>query len=109
VKAFNPLARVESQLFGALMSGEHTLHGFTNRDLRDKLRTTQVSLSDNPKTQSAQVSRLLHRLHVDGLVVKIPRSRRWRVSASRYRIMSVSLQLREIHFPSLHADAAKAA
>jgi len=51
----------------------------------------------------------IHRLHVYGLVAKIPRSRRWRVSASGYRIMSASLQLRELHFPSLHADAAKAA
>jgi hypothetical protein len=109
VKPFNPIARVDTQLFGALMSGEHALHGFTNRDVRAKLRTTQVPLSDNPKTQSAQVSRLLHRLHVYGLVAKIPRSRRWRVSASGYRLMSASLRLREIHFPSVPADAAKAA
>jgi hypothetical protein len=109
VKAFNPVARIDSQLFGALMSGEHTLHGFTNRDVREKLRTTQIPLSDNPKTQSAQVSRLFHRLHVYGLVAKIPRSRRWRVSASGYRVMSASLRLREIHFPALHADAARAA
>jgi hypothetical protein len=69
VKAFNPLARVDSQLFGALMSGDHILHGFTNRDCRDKLRATLVRLSDNPKTQSTQVSRLLHRLHVYGLAI----------------------------------------
>lgn len=105
VKAFNPIARLDSQLFGALMSGDHILRGFTNRDLRDKLRTTAMRLSDNPKTQSAQVSRLLHRLHVYGLVAKIPRSRRWRASALGYRIMSASLRLRET-FTSLHADAA---
>jgi hypothetical protein len=34
VKAFNPIARVDPQLFGALMSGEHALHGVTNRDVR---------------------------------------------------------------------------
>jgi hypothetical protein len=83
VKAFHPIARVDSQLFGALLSGDHLLHGFTNRDLRDQLRATLIRLSDNPKTQSAQVSRLLHRLHVYGLVAKIPRSRRWRVTAAR--------------------------
>ena len=109
MKAFNPLARADSQLFGALMSGEHALHGFTNRDVRETLRPTLVPLSDNPTTQSAQVSRLPHRLHVYGLVAKIPRSRRWRVSASGYRLMSAALRLRELHFPSFHADAAKAA
>ena len=61
------------------------------------------------ETQSAQVSRLLHRLHGYGLVAKIPRSRRWRVSALGCRIMGASLRLREIHIPSFHADAAKAA
>jgi DNA-binding IclR family transcriptional regulator len=103
------VARIDSQLFGALLSGEHTLHGFTNRDVREKLRATPVPLSDTPKTPSSQVSRLFHRLHVDGLVAKIPRSRRWRVSAAGYRVMSASLRLREIHFPALHADAARAA
>jgi hypothetical protein len=105
VKAFNPIARADSHIFGALLSGDHIGRGFANRDLRDKLRPTSFSLSDNPKTQSAQVSRLLHRLHVYGLVAKIPRSRRWRVSAFGYRIMSASLQLRQT-FTGLHAKAA---
>jgi hypothetical protein len=105
VKAFNPMARADSHLFAALMSGDHILRGFANRDLRDKLATTTFRLSDNPRTQSAQVSRLLHRLHVYGLVAKIPRSRRWRVSTGGYRIMSASLRLRET-FTELHAKAA---
>ena len=37
VRVFNPLARADSELFAALMSGDHALHGFTNRDLREKL------------------------------------------------------------------------
>lgn len=73
VKAFNPLARSQYQLFVALMSGEHAVHGFANRDLRAKLAG---HLREGPTQQSAQVSRLLHRLHVYGLVAKIPRSRR---------------------------------
>ncbi len=91
------------------MSGEHTLHGFTNRDLRDKLRSPLVRLSDTPKTQRAQGRRLLHWLHVSGRVANIPRSRRWRVSASGSRLMRASLRLRELHCPAVHADAAKAA
>jgi len=43
VKAFNSVARLDSQLFGALMSGEHALHGFTNRDLRDKIGISATS------------------------------------------------------------------
>ena len=103
VKAFNPVARPDSQLFVALMSGEHAVHGFANRDLRAKL-TDQ--LREDPKQQSAQISRLLHRLHVYGLVAKIPRSRRWRVTAFGHRVMGASVRLRQLHFPAIYAEAA---
>jgi hypothetical protein len=104
--AFNPVARPEYQLFTALMSGEHAVHGFTNRDLRDKLIATSVRLHPDPNRQSAQVSRLLRRLHVYGLVAKIPRSRRWRVTAFGHRVMSASVRLRQLHFPAFYAEAA---
>jgi hypothetical protein len=102
VKAFNPVARPDYQLFVALMSGEHAVHGFANRDLRAKLID---QLRDDPKQQSAQISRLVHRLHVCGLVAKIPRSRRWRVTAFGHRVMSASVRLRQLHFPALYAEA----
>jgi hypothetical protein len=85
-----------------------TLRQSVKRDLPIEFvpqQLTSFPLNDNPKTQSAQVSRLLHRLHVYGLVAKIPRSRRWWVSALGYRIMSASLQLRQT-FTGLHAKAA---
>jgi len=50
VKAFNPVARPDYQLFVALMSGEHAVHGFANRDLRAKL---PGHLREDPKQQSA--------------------------------------------------------
>lgn len=78
VKTFNPVARPDSQLFVALMSGEHAVHGFANRNLR---ATLTGHLRDDPTQQSAQISRLLHRLYVYGLVAKIPRAGRWRVTA----------------------------
>jgi len=103
VKAFNPVARSDSQLFVALMSGEHAVHGFANRDLRAKLTD---HLREDPKQQRAQASRLLHRLHVYGLVAKIPRSRRWRVTAFGHRVMGASVRLRQLHFPAFYAEAA---
>jgi hypothetical protein len=106
VTAFNPVARPEHQLFVALMSGEHAVHGFTNRDLRGKLAGSSLRLSEEPRRQSAQVSRLLHRLHVYGLVAKIPRSRRWRVTGFGYRVMGASVRVRQLHFPAFYADAA---
>jgi len=88
VKPFNPLSRPDSQLFAALMSGEHILHGFANRDLRDKLAASVL------------------RLHVHGLVAKIPRSRRLRVTAFGHRVMGTVLKLRQRDFPCLYPVAA---
>jgi hypothetical protein len=88
------------------MSGEYAVHGFANRDLRARLAATAIRLSGDPRRQSAQLSRLLHRLHVYGLVAKIPRSRRWRVTDFGHRIMSTSVKLREREFPHEYAGAA---
>jgi hypothetical protein len=106
VKAFNPLARPDHQLFTALMSGEHALHGFTNGDLRNKLEASVLRLHSDPKKASSQVSRLLHRLHVYGLVAKIPRSRRWRVTPFGNSVMAAAVRLRQRDFPGLYADVA---
>jgi len=93
-------------LFEALLSGEHALHGFTNRDLRHKLARTPIPLATDTLKQSAQVTRLFRRLHGYGLIAKIPHSRRWRVSLSGRRVMAASIKLRDLAYPSLYADAA---
>ena len=106
VKVFNPLSRPDTEIFATVMSGDHAIHGFTNRDLRDKLPSTVLRPAEDPKKRSARVSRLLHRLHVYGLVAKIPRSRRWRVTAFGHRVMGAALTLRNKEFPESYADAA---
>jgi hypothetical protein len=39
-------------------------------------------------------------LHLRGLLAKIPRSRRWRVTQLGRAVMSTAVLLREEHFPS---------
>jgi hypothetical protein len=78
VRAFNPLAREDRELFAALASGGHHIRGFTNQDIRQRLKHSSLL---GPKRQAAQqrsakVSRLFHRLHAYGLIGKVPRSRR---------------------------------
>ena len=43
------------------------------------------------KYRSAHVSRLLKRLHLRGLLAKIPRSRRWRVTQLGHAVMSTAV------------------
>jgi hypothetical protein len=105
-KAFNPLSRNERMLFEVLLAGEYTLHGFTNRDVRQKLAQTLYPLATEAKKQPGQVTRLFRRLHAHALIAKIPHSRRWRVSLAGRRTMTTAIKLREVAYPSLFAAAA---
>jgi len=88
---FNPLAQHDATIFRILMAGEHCLHGFTNRDMRERLTSTRLlrSCADDPKKASAKVTPLLQGLHAHGLIAKIPRTRRWRVTRYGQRGIAV--------------------
>jgi hypothetical protein len=97
-RGFNPASVDDIALFAAVCRGEHQLRGFRNAHIRQHLFGT----SKNPiveRRQSAAVSRLIKRLHLHGLVAKIPRSRRWRVSAKGQLLMAVFLTLHHQQYP----------
>ena len=73
-------------LFEVLFLGEHALHGFTNRDLRQKLAPTSYPLASEVVKRPGQATSLLRRLHAYSLVAKIPHSRRRRTSLAGRRI-----------------------
>ena len=96
--AFNPAAPTDLTLFAAVLRGEHTLQGLRNRHLRVHLFGPDAGAD---RRRSAHVSRLLKRLHLRGLLAKIPRSRRWRVTQLGHAVMSTAVLLHEEHFPSV--------
>jgi len=100
-KAINPLSKEDSELFTALMNGSHCIHGFKNSDIREALQNTeQLKRFDTPKKASAKISRVLARFHTHGLIAKIPRSRKWKVSMLGYRLMATSIKIRKVEFPT---------
>ncbi len=105
---FNPLSHNDTQLFQAVMDGEHCLAGFTNRDIRSKLQSTQHLrfCSQDQKKASSKVSRIFRRFHAHGLIAKIPRTRRWRVTLYGRRVMGTALYLREHDFARAYARIA---
>jgi hypothetical protein len=107
VRAFNPLAREERQLFEALSEGEYHIRGFTNRDIRHKLTELNAlgARTHTPEQLSAKVSRLFHRLHLYGFIAKVPRLRRWRLSNKGLRALSSAIRLREQIVPDVYASA----
>lgn len=88
---FNPARAEEARLFAAVLAGDHAAQGFHNKDIRQALYGTTKDRGRRHR-QSAAVGRLLKRLHVRGLVKKVPHSRRWRVSARGRRILSEALR-----------------
>jgi len=102
-KAFNPLARDETQIFRALLDGQHMIRGFSNPDIRNKLKDSP-HLKDiaDPRRQSAKVTRIFNRCHAHGLIAKIPHSRRWRLTRHGRIAMTTSIQLRDVQFPITH-------
>jgi len=92
-RGFNPLNEEDRELFLAVFRGEHCLNGLTNRSVCERID------SGHPVTRrmSNKVSRLLKRLHVHGLLAKIPRSRRWRPSESGLRLISSMLDVHDLY------------
>src|SRR5206468_8843196 len=65
--------------------------GFSNRDIRQQLALTpHLRQCANPKKAGAKVSRIFRRLRAHGLIAKIPRSRRWRVTRYGRRVMGAA-------------------
>jgi len=105
-RGFNPACRDDVRLFAAVMRGEHLLKGFSNRDVRRHLCPTTRNKAES-RRQAARVSRLLKRLHVHGLIAKIQRSRRWRVTHKGHALITMVLMLHDQHYPqALTGEAA---
>ena len=75
----------------ALVRGEHTITGLRNNDLRRHLGKT-----------SSQVSRMLKRLRLHGLIKKVGRTYKYYITALGRRVVTAALRLRqEVVIPAL--------
>jgi hypothetical protein len=102
---FNPASRPDVKLFKSVLDGDHLVRGFRNTDIRETLYTA----TDDPaerRRQSAAVGRLLKRLHVRGLIKKVPRSRRWLVTHNGHQLLAAMVQLYHHGIPVAVAQAA---
>jgi hypothetical protein len=75
VRALNPLAAEDAHLLEAVSRGEFSIHGFRNRDLRERLFVGASQLT--PHQQMAKVTRLIRLLRAHGLVRKVPKTHRY--------------------------------
>jgi hypothetical protein len=89
---FNPARREDIQFFRAVLRGEHELRGFRNADLSRLLQLDDRNPEQRRRNRAA-IGRRLKRLHVRGLVAKIPHTRRWKVTPLGHRTIGVCVQL----------------
>ena len=105
-RALNPLSREEQRLFLAVLRGEHHLRGFRSRDLTPYLNEPPPKTEADKRRQSARRSRLLQLLRAHGLIAKLPRTRRYRVTDKGHAVMSTFIDIRETTFPNYFTEAA---
>jgi len=98
-RGLNPLRQDDRTLLKAVMRGEHCIHGLRNRDLAAALELPTPQDPEAARRQSARLTRKLHLLHAHGLIAKIPRSRRWRVTAKGAAVMGAAIHYRERALP----------
>jgi hypothetical protein len=89
---FNPARQQDVRLFRAVLAGAQVLQGFRNGDVRRAL-FGEAKAQSRRRRESAAVGRQLKRLHVRGLIAKVPRSRRWRVTAKGQSLMGAVVRL----------------
>jgi hypothetical protein len=84
-KGFNLLAEEDSSVLRALAQGEFVLSGFGNKDLRQLVAKN-----------SGQISRLLKRLRVHGLIKKVGQRYKYYLTEFGRQVSLMALKLREM-------------
>ena len=84
-RGFNLCARKDCELFAALARGDWSLRGFSNANLRHLLA----------EASPARVSGLLKRLRAQGLIQRLARSYRYRLTPTGQRVVVAALRLRQ--------------
>jgi hypothetical protein len=98
-RALQPLSPAEQQLFLAALRGEHRLQGFRNQDIARRLYPHETKDKAERRRRCGRVTRLIQLLRAHGLVAKIPRSRRYRVTAKGELLMSAAIKVKELDLP----------
>jgi hypothetical protein len=85
-RGFNLFSAEDLALFTALARGEWQISGFRNRSLRRVL----------PHYSGPQLSRVLKRLHVHGLIKKVGHTYKYYLTRSGQQLVLTALKLREL-------------
>jgi len=103
---FSHLNRADLALFRAALAGEHAIQGFRNTDLTRRLYSPRPRDREEARRRCERTSRLIVKLRGHGLVAKIPRARRYRVTPYGQRVMTAAVALHDNRFADNYNAAA---
>ena len=95
-KGFNFFDDDDQKLFQAIASGEFTISGFQNKDLRKKIKNKNT----------AQTSRILKRLRSHGLIKKVANTYKYYLTRFGSKVITMGLKLKQLHIIPQLADLA---
>ena len=93
-RALHPISPTDSQLFHHVLSGEHILQGFRNRDLRQALFPKMQSDPADRRRASGCITRSLQLLQSHELIYRVPKTNYYRVTKKGQTVMTTALQFR---------------
>ena len=97
-RGFNFFDPRDEELFETLGRGEFNISGFQNKNLRRRL-------SDRT---SGQISRMMKRLRVHGLIKKVGRTYKYYLTTLGKQVVALGLKLKELYIiPALSAEATR--
>jgi hypothetical protein len=98
-RGLNPLRRDDALLLAAVMPGQYHIQGFRNRDLVSQLHPKPPENIMEARRRSRRVTRLISLLRAHGLIAKIPRSRRYRITIRGAQLAASVIYLRQDKWP----------
>jgi hypothetical protein len=91
MRGLRPWARDDLALLRAINRGEFCINGFRNRDLQKLLFASKLVDPSERRRRSARVCRQLRLLRAHGLIHKLPRTHRYRLSPKGRQLITALL------------------
>jgi hypothetical protein len=104
-RALEPWSEPDLPLIAAINRGEHCVNGFRNRDVVQILYSNPADRAEK-RQRMARVSRQLRMLRAHGLIRKVPRTHRYRLTPRGREIATAILATQAVTLQQLNAAAA---
>lgn len=102
-RPLRPISPQEAPLFRTILSGEFTLRGFHNRDLRRHVHPTSEADPTQRHQAASRITRSLRLLRAHGLIKKVTRTHYYRITPKGHQVMTTALRFRDTDLALLAA------